>query len=403
MIAVPGDRVNAYVGARLCHQNGFDEPGTRSTRGPTEGVSLDLKEDPSGTPADFAVHDRGRVRRPAGARAWSTSGHGLDALGYRLGQLPAVVNLIPGSGDGGYRVGEQQEASPWWCRGGPVSGVEPVGAATILARDRAIAAWSRRSNVGRIDKAVEVSLPIFLRGSEMEGPGLRAARWVGPRPTVRPGRTPMPWPSSSPPRSAPRRPAGPPRSTLALMGQVDPGSGRGDRGAGRRRRAPVAEAPQVASPFVPARAGPAPISSLLRRSSRAGRRRSAWFTCALNRPGRSRTDDGDARGLAASGSRQARRGRPGRVVEFQVAVEDPTNSPASEPDGLVLPPDRRDRRSGDRRLPDQPGGMAARSLLGVRYHDRRRRDPFEPTRDSPPAARKAGAKGKRPVSKSEEP
>ena len=246
-IAVPrGNRVVAYLGVR---RDGFDAPVQIEATGLPPGVSLDLRDIPAGLYLTPIVLEAA-ADAPLGATLVKIRGLANTPGGTVLGGFRQNVDLIQASGDSSYQSVTVDRLAVVVTDEAPyrVSLAEPKAP---LARDGAIEVVATVARAEGFEEPIEVSLPYLPPGVEMEGPLV-----VPPseskavfRLFARPDADPVSWRLSAEAKPAPPR-RDRREMTLALQTAIDPAAA-GGAGSGRRRRATVEGAPQVASRFVP--------------------------------------------------------------------------------------------------------------------------------------------------------
>ena len=276
VIAVPrGNRVTAHIGVR---RERFDAPVQVEASGLPSGVSLDLKDIPAGQYLTPVVIEAS-ADAPLGSSLVTVKGMANTPGGTVVGGFQQTVDLIQASGDGSYQSATVDQLAVVVTEEAPylVSLSEPKAS---LARDGAIEVVATVERAKGFEEPIEVSLPYLPPGVEMEGPMVVPASGSKAvfRLFARPDADPVSWRLVAEARPAPPR-RDRREMTLALQNAIDPAAATG-AGGGRRRRAPVEGAPQVASRFVPIELSPSSISGRFEPAA-AEQGRTVVVACAL--------------------------------------------------------------------------------------------------------------------------
>jgi hypothetical protein len=257
VIAVPrGNRVLAHLGVR---REGFDAPVRLAVSGLPKGVSLDVNELPAGVYLTPIVIEAA-ADAPLGASLVSVNGVATTPGGSIQGGFQQTVDLIPATGDSSYQSVTVDRLAVVVTAEAPYR-VSLSAPKTSLARDGAIEVVATVERSKGYDEAVEVTLPYLPPGVEMEGaivlPPTESKAVF--RLFARPDADPVSWRLAAEVKTAPPR-MDRRAMTIALQTTLDPAAaGTG----GRRRRAPIEAAPEVASKFVALELSAANISGRL--------------------------------------------------------------------------------------------------------------------------------------------
>ncbi len=246
-----------HLGVR---REGFDAPVRLAVSGLPKGVSLDVNELPAGVYLTPIVIEAA-PDAPLGASLVSVMGVATTPGGSIQGGFQQTVDLIPATGDSSYQSVTVDRLAVVVTAEAPYR-VSLSAPKTSLARDGAIEVIATVERSKGYDEAVEVTLPYLPPGVEMEGaivlqPNESTAVF---RLFARPDADAVSWRLAAEVKTAPPR-LDRRAMTIALQNALNPtAAGTG----GRRRRAPIEAAPEVASKFVPLElSAPNPISGRL--------------------------------------------------------------------------------------------------------------------------------------------
>jgi hypothetical protein len=325
VIAVPrGNRVTAYLGVR---RDGFDAPVHLQVEGLPKGVSLDTEDIPSeGYLTPIVIE--AAADATLGASLVSVKGLATTPGGSIRGGFRQTVNLIPANGDGSYRSITVDRLAVVVTEEAPYR-LSLSGPRSALARDGAVEVVATVERAKGYEEAVEVTLPYLPPGVEMEGaivlpPAESKAIF---RLFARPDADPVSWRLAAEVKTAPPR-RDRRAMTLALQSAIDPGTG------GRRRRAPIEAAPEVASGFVPIELSTPRISGRLEPAI-AEQGKVANIDCRLEASSPLEHEmEATLEGLPPRASSRPVRLAPGQLrVEFPVEVS--ATTPIGEHDSLL--------------------------------------------------------------------